>query len=153
VRIVKFCYILDCASFPHIDVVGAPCILNSRSGWICGQFHYLAAISRDRFSRGLCSNLIAVGKRQISAPCRESIPDFPLVKPVAWSLHWLNFQLGSCRQSPCQGISYRSYPKLTHLESLTGDVRGTPWRSWLRHCATNRKVAGSIPDGVTGTFQ
>ena len=24
------------------------------------------------------------------------------------------------------------------------------WRSWLRHCATSRKVAGSIPDGVTG---
>jgi hypothetical protein len=23
-------------------------------------------------------------------------------------------------------------------------------RSWLRHCATNRKVAGSIPDGVIG---
>jgi hypothetical protein len=21
---------------------------------------------------------------------------------------------------------------------------------WLRHCATNRKVAGSIPDGVIG---
>jgi hypothetical protein len=30
---------------------------------------------------------------------------------------------------------------------------GTRWRSWLRHCATNRKVAGSIPDGVTGIFQ
>jgi hypothetical protein len=26
------------------------------------------------------------------------------------------------------------------------------WRSWLRHCATNRKIAGSIPYGVTGTF-
>ena len=26
------------------------------------------------------------------------------------------------------------------------------WRSWLRHCATSRKVAGSIPDGVTGIF-
>jgi hypothetical protein len=26
------------------------------------------------------------------------------------------------------------------------------WRSWLRHCATNRKVAGSIPDGVIGIF-
>jgi len=25
---------------------------------------------------------------------------------------------------------------------------GTRWRSWLRHCATNRKVVGSIPDGV-----
>jgi hypothetical protein len=23
---------------------------------------------------------------------------------------------------------------------------------WLRHCATNRKVAGSIADGVTGFF-
>jgi hypothetical protein len=24
------------------------------------------------------------------------------------------------------------------------------WRRWLRPCATNRNVAGSIPDGVTG---
>jgi hypothetical protein len=31
-------------------------------------------------------------------------------------------------------------------------VGGTRWRSWLRHCATNRKVAGSIPDGVIGIF-
>jgi len=30
---------------------------------------------------------------------------------------------------------------------------GTRWRSWLRHCATSRKVAGSIPDGVTGIFR
>jgi hypothetical protein len=26
--------------------------------------------------------------------------------------------------------------------------RGKRWRSWFRHCATSRKVAGSIPDGV-----
>ena len=32
-------------------------------------------------------------------------------------------------------------------------VWGTRWRTWLRHCATNRKVAGSIPDEVTGIFQ
>jgi len=26
---------------------------------------------------------------------------------------------------------------------------GVKWRgSWLRHCATGRKIAGSIPDGV-----
>jgi len=31
-------------------------------------------------------------------------------------------------------------------------VRGTRWRSWLRHFTTNRRVAGSIPDGVTGIF-
>ena len=29
---------------------------------------------------------------------------------------------------------------------------GTRCRSWLRHCATSRKVAGSIPDGVIGIF-
>jgi hypothetical protein len=23
---------------------------------------------------------------------------------------------------------------------------------WLRYCATNRKIAGSIPDGVIGIF-
>jgi len=27
------------------------------------------------------------------------------------------------------------------------------WRNWLRHCATSRKVAGSIPDGVIGIFR
>ena len=29
---------------------------------------------------------------------------------------------------------------------------GPWWRSWLRHCATSQKVAGSIPDGVIGIF-
>ena len=29
---------------------------------------------------------------------------------------------------------------------------GTRWRSWLRHCATSRKTAGSIPDGFAGIF-
>jgi hypothetical protein len=27
-----------------------------------------------------------------------------------------------------------------------------PPSSWLRHCATSRKVAGSIPDGIIGIF-
>jgi len=31
-------------------------------------------------------------------------------------------------------------------------IWATRWRSWLRHCATSRKVAGSIPDGVIGIF-
>jgi len=29
---------------------------------------------------------------------------------------------------------------------------GTAVAQWLRPCATNRKVAGSIPDGVIGIF-
>jgi len=28
----------------------------------------------------------------------------------------------------------------------------TRWRSWLRQCATDWKVAGSIPDGMSGIF-
>ena len=36
--------------------------------------------------------------------------------------------------------------------SLYLKVGGTRWHSWLRQCATNRKVAGSIPDGVIGIF-
>ena len=27
-----------------------------------------------------------------------------------------------------------------------------PWRSCVRHCTTNRKVVGSIPDEVIGGF-
>ena len=33
-----------------------------------------------------------------------------------------------------------------------GSTRGTAVAQWLRCCATNWKVAGSIPDGVTGIF-
>ena len=36
---------------------------------------------------------------------------------------------------------------IKHIQSW-----GTRWRSWLRHCATSWKVAGSIPDGVIGFF-
>jgi hypothetical protein len=32
-------------------------------------------------------------------------------------------------------------------------IWGTRWRSCLNHCATSRKVAGSIPNGITGIFQ
>jgi len=30
--------------------------------------------------------------------------------------------------------------------------RDTRWCSWLRYCATRRKVEGLIPDGVNGNF-
>jgi len=36
--------------------------------------------------------------------------------------------------------------------SRTRKSGGTRWRSWLRHCATSRRVAGSIPDDVIGIF-
>ena len=30
---------------------------------------------------------------------------------------------------------------------------GTRWYNWVKHCATSRKVAGSIPDVVIGNFR
>jgi len=37
-----------------------------------------------------------------------------------------------------------------HLSTLSDG--GTAVAQWLRYCAINRKVAGSIPDGVIGIF-
>jgi len=42
---------------------------------------------------------------------------------------------------------------LLSIELGTMDNRDTRWRSWLRHCATSQKVAGSIPRGVIGILQ
>jgi len=39
-----------------------------------------------------------------------------------------------------------------HLDFTVVDALPKRWRSWLRHCATSRKVVGSIPDGVDGIF-
>jgi hypothetical protein len=39
------------------------------------------------------------------------------------------------------------------LFKTTSNIKwGKQWRSWLRHCATSPKVAGSIPDRVIGIF-
>jgi predicted Zn-dependent protease len=38
-----------------------------------------------------------------------------------------------------------------YLPRVTEEV-GTAVAQWLRYCATNQKVAGSIPDGVNGIF-
>jgi len=39
-----------------------------------------------------------------------------------------------------------------HFRLLSCKLSGTRWRSWLRHCATSRKVAGSISDILIGIF-
>jgi hypothetical protein len=42
-----------------------------------------------------------------------------------------------------------SFSRLLYSEM---SFSGYAVRSWFRHCATSRKVAGSIPDGVIGIF-
>ena len=49
-------------------------------------------------------------------------------------------------------ISRPLTPNALSFEHSLSVHRGTRWRSYLRHYATNRKVAGSIPDSVTGIF-
>ena len=48
-------------------------------------------------------------------------------------------------------ISFYSLRQSTLNTSLESSV-GTAVAQWLRCCATNRKVTGSIPDGVIGIF-
>ena len=55
-------------------------------------------------------------------------------------IHILRFVVGKSRFECCYYI----------LGYLLG---GTAVEQWLRCCATNRKVAGSIPAGVNGIFQ
>jgi hypothetical protein len=53
----------------------------------------------------------------------------------------------------CSHWNYQQTTKFSITVYLcTFYIGGTWWRSWLRHCDTSRKVAGSIPDGVIGIF-
>ena len=47
-----------------------------------------------------------------------------------------------------RAITFRSFIKRLHSHDT-----GTAVAQWLKRCATNRKAAGSIPDGVIGIFQ
>ena len=42
---------------------------------------------------------------------------------------------------------------LVYISCAYPTAGGTRLLSWLRHCATSREVAGSIPDSVIGTFR
>jgi hypothetical protein len=52
----------------------------------------------------------------------------------------------------CTVSSFVQYRFLQIFTCTVTSHRGIRWCSWLRHCATSRKVAGLIPDGVTGIF-
>jgi hypothetical protein len=90
---------------------------------------------------------------------------YPLIPPPPYTktLHKLIFQSTRQVKNKCasrndaviQMIIYRqTLPNrrpTSHVTKITY-WWGTLWGSWLRNCATSRKVAGSIPDGVIGTF-
>ena len=54
-----------------------------------------------------------------------------------------------CLPQVPQPLALPSPAYLLYIPPLVG---GTRWRSWLRHCVTSWKVAGSIADAVIGIF-
>ena len=56
--------------------------------------------------------------------------------------------------SPCEFLMDKWYWDrfLSQYFGFLLSLSGTAVAQWLRCCATNRKVAGSIPDGVIGIF-
>ena len=85
----------------------------------------------------------------------SSAPPSPAISDLCFSLAVWRYIAGlhvgsSSKYFPCYLIfiysSYSSDENLAQAIYICG-VRG-----WLRHCATSRKFAGSIPDGVIGIF-
>ena len=52
----------------------------------------------------------------------------------------------------CYSLWYNAPTMLPAEYTVTEYIGGTAVAQWLRCCATNRKVGGSIPDGVIGIF-
>jgi len=83
------------------------------------------------------------------------LANFPALRPVMTTLPIWLFSFPADKPSSLTAkrflfalSHYRRF--LPHWQQWSG--ARCWWRSWLRHCATIRKVAGSIPDGVIGNF-
>ena len=76
--------------------------------------------------------------------------------PTISARNWLcwNIQFQVTMFIVCNYGFPNSYSMLVCVCVQHSSINGvTLWRSWLRHCATSRKVAGSIPDGVVWVFR
>ena len=66
-------------------------------------------------------------------------------------MNWLHATVPNV--ASCVRIPLMAYTCISSFFILSYVVRGgTAVAQWLRCCATNRKVAASIPDGVIGIF-
>jgi hypothetical protein len=73
---------------------------------------------------------------------RKNMPDVKLVTSLLQKLRMSEF---NCTSRMVYGVDRQKF-------SFVCLQWCTRWRSWLRHCVTSRKVAGSIPCGVVGIF-
>ena len=73
---------------------------------------------------------------------------------VAGAWNWPRTSI-KCRGEKCVELYLHPTYTFLHrswLRKCLGRNWITRWRSWLRHCATSRKIAGSIPDGIIGIY-
>jgi hypothetical protein len=49
-------------------------------------------------------------------------------------------------------VDFKNQYSVTNVMHFLFSLLRIKVAQWLRHCTTNRKVAGSIPDGVIGIF-
>jgi hypothetical protein len=61
--------------------------------------------------------------------------------------------LSVCQPGMCKHYEDCTFFRVEGINMSFKYVEDKQWRSWLRHCATKRKVACSIPYVVTGIFQ
>ena len=72
----------------------------------------------------------------------------PLLVPLPWKSRAIPLYPNSGPHRACKGITLTFIYKI----ELSWVVTFYRAEQWLRCCATNRKVAGSIPAGVNGIF-
>ena len=90
--------------------------------------------------------------------CRR-FPDYVVMTFITTSvsnnkkkLYVLRVQSTRCDFSQFIYFCKTLYMFQTVFPSITWSSKGTAVAQWLRCCATNREVAGSIPAGVSGVF-
>jgi len=70
----------------------------------------------------------------------------------AWVLDVITLRKNLVWYCISNGIFFFDAVVRFYIYSHSSLEMGTVVAQWLRRCATNRKVAGSIPDGVIGVF-
>jgi hypothetical protein len=84
--------------------------------------------------------------------CSVTLSENGAIYDVMWKKHGTAGQTTDENIIRSMGFAYGKLRLDIHSEYVILIVLQQEWRSWLRHCATSREVAGSIPDGVTGIF-
>jgi hypothetical protein len=87
-------------------------------------------------------------RKKGNSPQREHIYDY-IYNVAFFLIDWTRLICIGCSRSLRQTAQKPLWEERMILSEQTDVAR---WRSWLRHCATSRNVAGSIPDGVIGIF-